>query len=1090
MSKNTNHDDNLKKPTNEETTHRSRRANKSKSKGKFSILNVKDKLSAVTSKDGGDGTKAIDLKNLDKKKIFKIGLCAFLAICLIGVIYAAVVIITAPDIETDNIYSLLSQSSVLYDDDGEVMDSVFGDQNRTLAEIGQIPDHVQKAFIALEDKTFESHNGFNIIRIFGAMKDAVFNGGRISGTSTITQQLSRNLYLTDEMFDRDMGRKIREAYYAVILEKELSKDEILEAYLNTINFGCGYGIQTASQAYFSKDVSELTIPEAAALAALPQAPSTYALVVAKDINEITEDTPNLILKSGDTAYVWNDACKDRMQTCLYLMNDQGYITDKEYEEALKVEIKDIVNPNLDALNTVSNYFADYAIQTVLNDLQEEAGYSYEEAYNLVYNGGIKIYTTMDSQAQSVIDKEFAVDSNFPSATGYSKDSAGNILDDNGKILLYDYKNYINDSGNFVLTSDEFTKNSDGSLTLFTGKRLNFYTTTVQGETDYSVEFKNMYVYDGDSLYSINGGYINIPQQYKSRDKDDNIVISADFFKDYPTFFVEEGSGLATNQFTLNPRTIQPQAAMTIIDNSNGQIKAMTGGRKTTGRQLFNRAISPQQPGSSIKPLAVYSAALQKSYELQQAGDTFYFTDGLGEQGSEGWGNYLTAASIVDDEPLTINGKVWPKNSYSGYSGLYTFRTALQQSVNVCAVKILSQVGVDYSADLVEKFGISTLDDTNDLNLAALGMGGMTQGASTLEMANAYTTFVNGGNRHDYSIYTKVTTRNGDLLLEPTVEEHEVLDPGVAWIMRDCLRSNVTEGIGSPASISGAAVGGKTGTTDDKFDIWFCGFTPTYSAALWIGNDVNIALSSYSNMAASLWGNIMGQINGSYGGSYSGAPSNVTSATIDTKSGLLATDASGSNTRTEYFTTGTVPTESDTSHQSADICLESGYLATPSCSSVEHKSGIVRPYVPNPKVGDIKNELPHYYCNEHNPNPDAYPAEPGKPVTIIKTPTVVPQAPQTPETPPSAGTSENSGSGTTSSSKPATQPKPNNSGSGSSSSSSSSGSSSSGGSSSGSSGSGGSSSGGSSSGGSVQVPLTTDQHGQAEIGTNTCTRTYN
>ena len=174
------------------------------------------------------------------------------------------------------------------------MDTVFGNENRTLVEIDKVPEHTRYAFIALEDKTFEKHHGFNIIRIFGALKDAVFNGGHISGTSTITQQLSRNLYLSDEMFDRNLSRKVREAYYAVILEKELTKDEILEAYLNTINFGCGNGIQTAAQAYYSKDVEDLTIAESAALAALPQAPTTYALVVAVDASEINDSTNNFI----------------------------------------------------------------------------------------------------------------------------------------------------------------------------------------------------------------------------------------------------------------------------------------------------------------------------------------------------------------------------------------------------------------------------------------------------------------------------------------------------------------------------------------------------------------------------------------------------------------------------------------------------------------------------------------------------------------------------------------------------------------------------------------------------------------------------
>ncbi len=252
----------VNKNANEET-YRSRTRSKNKNKTKIK------RSEKFASKEAGSATKAIDFSNINKKKVLIALICAFLAVCLAGLIYVATVIITAPEIETDNIYGMLSQSSLLYDDDGEIMDTAFSDQNRTIVEINQIPDHVQYAFIALEDKTFETHNGFNIIRIFGAIKDAVFNGGHVSGTSTITQQLARNLYLQEEMFKRDMGRKIREAYYAVQLEKELTKPEILEAYLNTIYFGSGYGVQTASQAYFSKDISEVTIAEAAALAAMP-----------------------------------------------------------------------------------------------------------------------------------------------------------------------------------------------------------------------------------------------------------------------------------------------------------------------------------------------------------------------------------------------------------------------------------------------------------------------------------------------------------------------------------------------------------------------------------------------------------------------------------------------------------------------------------------------------------------------------------------------------------------------------------------------------------------------------------------------------
>lgn len=299
--------------------------------------------------------------------------------------------------------------------------------------------------------------------------------------------------------------------------------------------------------------------------------------------------------------------------------------------------------------------------------------------------------------------------------------------------------------------------------------------------------------------------------------------------------------------------------MTIIDNKTGAIKAMIGGRKITGRMLYNRATAPRQPGSSIKPIAVYAPALQKSFECEQNGETFPLVKtGFDKQGTKLWVTISPRAPSLWTNRTKINGRIWPKNSYNSYRGAYTFRTALQQSVNVCAVKILAQVGVDYAFDVAEKFGLTTLvkeGEVNDLNLAALGMGGLTKGASTLEMASAYTTFVNKGVHKSYSCYTKVTTKTGDILLEPKVTETEVLNPGVAWIMRDVLQTVVSEGIGSYARVSGASVGGKTGTTSDSYDIWFDGFTANYSAALWIGTDVNIKLSSMSPKAATLWGKL-------------------------------------------------------------------------------------------------------------------------------------------------------------------------------------------------------------------------------------------
>ena len=230
------------------------------------------------------------------KKRFLLFILGIILACIVGVaVYVGVIIAQAPSIDTDDIYSILTESTVIYDSNGDEIDTVYTEANRDNVTIDQMPEDLQNAFIALEDKTFRTHHGFNFIRMLGAIKDAVFSDSSISGTSTITQQLARNLYLPEEKSERTIKRKIVEAYYTVIMEKNLSKDQILEAYINTVPFGFNAnGAQAASQAYFSKDVSELTLAQCAALAALPQQPTTYALVQFVDSASVAEDDPNVL----------------------------------------------------------------------------------------------------------------------------------------------------------------------------------------------------------------------------------------------------------------------------------------------------------------------------------------------------------------------------------------------------------------------------------------------------------------------------------------------------------------------------------------------------------------------------------------------------------------------------------------------------------------------------------------------------------------------------------------------------------------------------------------------------------------------------
>jgi penicillin-binding protein 1A len=920
---------------------------------------------------------------INMKKLFAFIALLFIAGCLAVGIYVGSILMKTPAIEPGNIYSLLSENSVLYDDEGNVIDSVLtsNKEKRTNVSYADLPENLKNAFIAIEDKTFWEHHGFNFIRIMGAIKEGIMEGDNISGTSTITQQLARNLFLPETKSDYDMTRKIQEAYYAVLLERNLTKEQILEAYLNTISLGFGAnGVQAAAQAYFSKDVQELTLLECATLASIPKAPGQLAPVKRYETAQVDPDDPNIIRKGDTYTLVYNDAVVNRKNLVLSFMLEQGLITQEEHDAAKAADLREAINPSQDTAEEISGYFADYVIDQVVKDLMSEFGIDEDKARQRINNGGLKIYTTMNSRMQKIAEEEFEKNENFPKVAGLKKDKAGNILGTTGNILLYSYSNYFDENGTFVLSSDEYETRDDGGLKLLKGKRLNFYKTEVQGQIDYSVEFKDIYTIEDGIFYCIKGGVIRIPQQYKSRDDDGNLLISGQFFTDHPDFFrfVPEGIALDKGTYTLKQKVVQPQSAMVIFDYHTGGIKAMVGGRNIEGRLLFNRATSPRQPGSSIKPMGVYGPALQDGLDKANSGVVNTASEG------NSYGALWTAASVIDDAPLTVQGKVWPKNWYAGYRGLHTMRESLEQSVNVNAVKVFSDIGVHSSLDFLKKCGITSIVETgpvNDMNAAALALGGMTHGISPLEMAAGYGSFPGRGNYTEPIAYTKVTNKRGDIILEKTAKKTRIMDEGVAFIMQDMLRTVVTNGLGKAAAIGTQPVAGKTGTTTDNYDAWFVGFTPQYAASLWIGNDMSVELSQGSAAAARLWSKIMKRVHeGIETGSFPGAPSNVISVAIDTKSGRLPSELSAldprSTVRNEYFIRGTEPTTVDNVHVAAEICLDSNYLATPYCYNVTGKVFVKRPYPADPSVADIAYELPSYYCNLHNPNPMAYPVDPG------------------------------------------------------------------------------------------------------------------
>lgn len=898
-------------------------------------------------------------------------LFAALGICL--AVWASVIIIKLPPLN-DDIYSMLPQNSTIYDDQGKIIDNLYlqGNGLRTNLDYTQIPEQLVNSFIAVEDKTFWDHKGFNFVRIIGAIWDSAISGTSIKGTSTITQQLARNLYLENK---RSMTRKISEAWYAIQLERKFTKQQIISAYLNSTYLGSNSnGVAAASQSYFSKDVKDLNLAECALLASIPKSPAKYSPIATISNDNLTDaESMDIIQRNDDFTIIYRDDFVPRQNLVLNFMEDQGYISAKQKQEALAYSIRDALKPGGDQSADISSYFQSFLVRQVTNDLMTEFKLSEEDARDLIYNGGLKIHSTLNLNTQKAVESIYASTGNFPGVANLKKDKNGNVMDSNGKnVLYYAYNNMFDSEGNFILSSGEFKKNPDGSITVLKGNRLNFYRTQVQGKEDVSVEFKPMYYMEKGIFYSIGTSYTSyvlIPSEYKTRDKDGNLVLSKEMFKKSSVAKIrDDGTILISPEYyQLGQKVMQPQSAVVIMDHKTGAVKAMIGGRGMSGKMLYNRATQPRQPGSAIKPLSVYAPVLQRTL------------DGIQSGGNVGGKIQWTAATAIEDKAMTRNGKVWPKNWYNGFRGWMTLRKSVEQSVNVNAVKVWEDLGANASSDFLKKLGVTTVVESgsvSDMNPAALALGGMVKGISPLEMAAAFASFPNKGVYIEPSAYTKITYRSGDLLFEKKPNQKRVMDPGVAYIMTDILRTTVSNGIAGGASFGGQPVAGKTGTTSDNYDAWFVGVTPYYSAALWIGNDVNIQLTQGSPAAARLWSKVMSQVHkGLPTGSFPSNPGNVVTATVDTTTGDLASQYSiaAGTAKSELFLKGTVPTKYGTPRAGSDgdtegtktvtICANTGCLATPYC-----KNRLSKTY--------SSNESPPYYCHLHNLNPTDYPITPG------------------------------------------------------------------------------------------------------------------
>ncbi|MCD8342629.1 MAG: transglycosylase domain-containing protein [Clostridiales bacterium] len=726
-----------------------------------------------------------------------------------------------PQVESSNLDLVasdtdLSSSIYYYDEDTEsyqTLQTLYATENRVWVSYEDIPEMLVNATVAIEDKRFWTHHGVDWVRTAAAVV-YMFTGQDVQGGSTITQQLIKNLTQQDEV---TVKRKVLEIFEALEFDSTHSKEETMEWYLNEIYLGHGcYGVVTAAEKYFGKELSELSLAECASLISITNNPSLYdpytrpeknhdraRIVISQMLDQemISQEEANEALI--ELGFV-TETDEEGNLVFLTEMDEDGTVT-YVYDETLD-QIEVALNSTSSSSTTTSSsddtysWYTDAVVEQVIADLEETYGYDNQTATNLLYSGGLQIYSCLDPDVQSAVD-------------------------------------------------------------------------TIYGDESY--------------------------------------------FADYDS---------ASGQELLS--------AITIVDNDTGAVVALAGGvGEKEGNRIWNCATDTKRPsGSSIKPLSVYAPALE---------------EGL-----------ITPYSVVDDSPFKVdsNNKLWPSNSEGYYRGLTTVWDGMVESLNTLAVKVLDKEGIQTAYDyLTERFGITSLEE-EDLDYAPLALGGQTRGVSTYEMAAAYATFPRGGSYTSPYLYTVVLDAQGNIILATdgytadvdadgvvtvsgTASASAVLSESTCYYITEMLRAVIEDPDGTAygvANISGVDVAGKTGTTTNDYDRWFCGYSSDYTAAVWSGYDTQEKISYSGNPSTEIWQEIMSLI------CEQETPEEMTydvetvTAEYCTASGGIPTDAcrEAGCVATGTYVKGDEPTTACTVHTYLTICKSSGKIAGSNCKSTK------------------------------------------------------------------------------------------------------------------------------------------------------------
>lgn len=794
----------------------------------------------------------------------------------------------------------------IYYSDGSVSGTVVGvESNRILVTSEQIPQVLKDCFVAIEDERFYEHDGIDVQGIaraaYSGIKSVITKTGGLLdyGGSTITQQLLKirvfNYGGESNAIDK-ITRKVQEQYLAIQLEDAYTKDEILVAYMNNINLGNrSFGVQMAALNYFGKNVWELTLSESAVIASIALSP-----VRQNPIN-------------------FPEANAERRQKCLDNMLKLGFCTQAEYDEAVNDEVYARIKNYAVENNTevYYSYFNDEVIRQVLNDLIE-AGYTAEQAEELLYSGGLEIFTTQDKEIQSVVDAVYCDESNFPELGN----ETGSFYE-----LTQDYAVSI-------LKADETQEHYQLSHIL------NYYSDYNDSELKfYHENYRSNH--RGISRYTTDPDLLN------------------ELIDEFIASVMEEGDSIAAER----PRiyTLQPQSSFVVIDQKTGYVMAVYGGRgEKTGSLTLNRATTTlRQVGSTFKVLASFLPA------LDTAG--------------------MTLATVADDAEYFYPGTETKVTNWNGnvYEGLTSIRRAIYRSMNIVACRIMEQVTPQVSFDYLKKLGFTTLVESqtdengkvySDIGIP-LALGGLTNGVTNLELTAAYATIANNGVYNRPVFYTKVLDHNGKVLLSNESASTQVIKTSTAYLLTSAMLDTTTIGTGTNLAfkqsevndyiaayakrkfgilsdedassneeyqayvkemrnkLSDMPIAGKTGSAHYT-DLWFVGYSPYYTAAIWTGFDNNLTQIN-RNYHQHMWRKIMEQIHivKEKEAVDFVMPDSITTASICTKCGNLAVTGLCDQVdcvKTEIFAKGTVPTEKCTCHVKASVCTVSGQLASVYC----------------------------------------------------------------------------------------------------------------------------------------------------------------